>query len=793
MFAFEQLIAQFTSVFPTSKTTIDLILTTDKSKISQSGVIEYGVSDHYIIYCTRKIQKALFNYHKSIKIRSLKNYNKEAFNLSLETVDWSSVSQCTTADNAWNGFKSIFLENIDKHAPSKVVRIKVRTEPWIDAEILNNIKVRDKRLRHFRITNDEQHFKEYKIERNKVQRLVKSAKRDYFSNQVTEHKNNPKKLWQSLKKLGCSNKLKSNTQNLNLDINGTITSNKLEVANTLNTYFTTVAQSLVSKLPSQSGYYGDGHVKAFYQQKGVLMDSFSLKEVSKEDVLAKLKALNPSKAPGLDNIPARFLRDAAVGIASSITHITNMSISQGQFPGELKLARVTPLFKKGNKLDPSNYRPVSILCAISKIMEKIIYEQIYSYVTALNLLFEFQSGFRRSHSTDTCLLYLTDHIRKEIDKGKYCGMVMLDLQKAFDTVNHSILLSKLEALGFNSTSLKWVRSYLGERQQVVDIGGTLSSPLTLSCGVPQGSILGPLFFLLYINDMKSACDCNLFLFADDSALLVSHEDKVVVENTLSSELVKVSRWLNDNKLSLNLSKTESILFGSNHNLRISPGLKVVVGVNEVVNRQEVTYLGCILDNKLTGENMALKVVTKVNQKVKFLARVSNQVDQRALKILASALVQCHFDYACTSWYSSTPNVLKTKLQTSQNKMIRLVLKLHPRTHLLPAHFHRLKWLQVKERVSHMKMCMVHRIVKNEVPNYLVKYFENVRDIHRYNTRGSSTDFVPYKFESSKGKSTFLYSAAVMWNGLPKSLKTTVSKANFKIAHKRWLNANMNFL
>ena len=186
--------------------------------------------------------------------------------------------------------------------------------------------------------------------------------------------------------------------------------------------------------------------------------------------------------------------------------------------------------------------------------------------------------------------------------------------------------------------------------------------------------------------MSSACDCNLFLFADDSALLVSHEDKSEVEKTLSLELAKVSTWLNDNKLSLNLKKTESILFGSNHNLRESPGLKVVVGENQITDRQAITYLGCILDNKLSGENMALKVIAKVNQKVKFLARVSTQVDQRALKILASALVQCHFDYACTSWYSSIPKVLKTKLQTSQNKMIRLILRLHPRTHLLPAIF-----------------------------------------------------------------------------------------------------------
>ncbi|KAJ4944973.1 hypothetical protein JOQ06_013512 [Pogonophryne albipinna] len=172
---------------------------------------------------------------------------------------------------------------------------------------------------------------------------------------------------------------------------------------------------------------------------------------------------------------------------------------------------------------------------------------------------------RTSHSTDTCLLYLNDHIKQEVDAGKYCGMVMLDLQKAFDTVNHSILIDKLKAIGFDSLSVSWMQSYLEGREQMVEVNGTLSPPLPVSCGVPQGSILEPLLFLIYANDMSSACDCNLFLFADDSALLVSDRNKLQVEKTLSSELGRICTWLADNKLSLHLGKTESILFGSKTN------------------------------------------------------------------------------------------------------------------------------------------------------------------------------------------------------------------------------------
>ena len=407
-----------------------------------------------------------------------------------------------------------------------------------------------------------------------------------------------------------------------------------------------------------------------------------LSKVTEEVVRAKVKALKLGKAVGHDNIPARFLVDAADVIAPCLTYLINLSIEQGKCPSLFKLARVIPLYKKGTKTDPGNYRPISILCSVSKVVERIIHEQINQYLSTHNLLFDLQSGFRKSHSTDTCLLYLTDYIRLEVDKGKYCGMVMLDLQKAFDTVHHGILLNKLEALGFDGLTLQWVRSYLVGRKQVVDMNGTLSPPLTLSSGVPQGSILGPLFFLLYVNDMKAAVDCNLFLFADDSALVVSHKDKMEVERLLSEELVKVSVWLSDNRLSLHLGKTESILFGSNYNLKKSPGFKIVVGDFEVATKESITYLGCILDNKLSGESMAQKVISKVSQRTKFLARISRFLDTHTLKTLAGALVQCQFDYACTSWYTGISMTLKKKLQTSQNKLVRVILKLHPRSRLL---------------------------------------------------------------------------------------------------------------
>lgn len=787
-FDFVQLIKEPTRVCETSETVIDLMLVSDQMRISKSGVVNYQVSDHCLIFCTRKISRNVFNCHNSIKIRPLKRYSKEIFIDNLSEADWATVLQCAEVDKAWGLFKTMFLESVNKLAPEKMVRIKQRTEPWINDDILNSIKERNASFRNFRKTKEEQHWIEFKKLRNKVSKLIDDAKKTFFNDKLMENKNNLSKMWKTLKLLGYSNRLNTKTSNISLKTDGKITSEKIEVANSLNDYFSTVAKNLVTKLSIKTDRFGVAHIQDHYAKKGVQTNAFSFKKVTEETVLKKLLELNPTKATGVDNMPARFLRDAAQVISPSITHIVNLSIESGKFPSELKLARVIPLYKKGSKQDHGNYRPVSILCVMSKIIEKIIYEQIDQYITSHNLLYEFQSGFRKSHSTDTCLLFLTDYIKKEIDRGNLCGMVMLDLQKAFDTVDHSILLRKLTAMGFNGMATNWASSYLRGREQRVEVGGVLSDLRTMDCGLPQGSVLGPLFFLLYINDMQSACSCDLLLYADDSALMVSNKNKAVIESRLSMELENVSQWLSENRLSLHIGKTESILFSTSRKQKNQEGFKVQLGSSVVTSTKSVVYLGCTLDNTLSGESMSKKVVVKVNHRIKFLARNSKYLDRKALRALAGALVQCHFDYACLSWYDSAPSNMKIRLQTAQNKLVRIVLQLPTRTHLDQPHFNSLGWLRVDKRVSMLKLCIVYKISKGEVPSYLNNYFQYVKNNHSHDTRGRDTNIVPFRFKLiSYGQQTFLYSAAVLWNSLPSSIKQAPRLTSFKKSVRTWLS------
>ena len=542
-------------------------------------------------------------------------------------------------------------------------------------------------------------------------------------------------------------------------------------------------KKLVEKLPRSLYKYGRNFVFNFYSCKGVISDNFSFSILSEDQVLKYLTKLSVNKSTGLDGIPSKFVRDSASIIACPLTHIINLSLVQGVVPDDLKSARVVPLFKKNDKTEVGNYRPVSILCILSKIFERVVYDQVDLYLNDKNLLYKFQSGFRKRFSTDTCLIHLSDYIKFEMDKGHFVGMILLDLQKAFDTVDHSILLMKLEGLGLGQDILRWFRSYLSERKQLVDVAGTFSQPCNITCGVPQGSILGPLLFLIYVNDMSAVVKNKLLLYADDSAIMVSGKNISCIEKYLTEDLEMVSHWLVDNKLSLHLGKTESIIFGSKQKLKSKSELSVTCNGQVINSTDSVKYLGATLDQSLTGEYMAKSIIQKANARLKFLYRKRAYLTAHTKRLLVSALIQCHFDYACSFWFHGLTKFWKDKLQVTQNKLVRFVLDLDYRSHIDNKHFISLDWLPVSKRVEQITLCHVFKIKNDLCPDYMSQHFVTQNSVHSYRTRSSQNgSFVPPKVKGF-GIKSFSYLGCKLWNLLPPKIRDVPCLTKFKRAVK----------
>ena len=307
-----------------------------------------------------------------------------------------------------------------------------------------------------------------------------------------------------------------------------------------------------------------------------------------------------NKATGLDNFQVKLLKITAEAIAPSLTRLFNFSFETGQFPAEWKQAKICAIFKKGSKLEVGNYRPISILPVVSKVIERIVQKQLYSYLTENNLLSHVQSGFRQNFSTQTSLHRLTEDLYNALNKSKVTGLVAIDLKKAFDTVNHRVLLSKLDHYGVRQSSLQWFTSYLQDRTQQSFINNTLSHPDVITTGVPQGSILGPLLFIIYVNDLPCALQkCSVNMYADDTAFYYSDKDSKAVSSALNEDLENLHAWLCANKLSLHIGKTRSILICNHQKLRhiSDPNLNINLGSSPVEQAEHLPYLGIEIDSR----------------------------------------------------------------------------------------------------------------------------------------------------------------------------------------------------
>ena len=357
----------------------------------------------------------------------------------LNKINFPDYSKFTDINDAYSDFIGKVSLTIDKIAPMKEIRIKNSSKEWFDEEILEEIEKRDKLLAKFKKSRQPSDSQNYKIAHNKVQGII----------------GKPKELWKSLKSLGLPSKQQSSST-ICLEKDGILSFDHKANAEIFKDFYSNLASDLVKKLPNPPNKFGTGTVREYYKNLNLEGKSFAFEPTSHAVVLKPLEDLNPSKSAGLDNIAGKFLKEGASILASPLTDLCNLSISLSSFPDECKVAKLKPLYKKETKTKPKNYRPISLLPLISKIIEKIIHNQTQSFLDENKILYTYQSGFRKHCSTDTCLSYLTDRLRNGFEKGLLTGMILIDLQKAFDTIDHSILLEKMKCLSFSESTIRWL-------------------------------------------------------------------------------------------------------------------------------------------------------------------------------------------------------------------------------------------------------------------------------------------------------------------------------------------------
>lgn len=703
-------------------TCIDNIFSNKQNLNFQSGLILEHITDHLPVFlahtCEGKEERDSIS---EDKVRSMSKKNINIFKEKLAKSNWDSVMNEIRPEVAFESFQNKIEKEFNESFPfsnRRKNRKKHPQNPWMTQELLSIRRQKDKLFKKRIKCPNETNFNDWRDLNRLYQNKLRKAKKDYYHNKFLELSNDIKKTWTLINSVINGRKHKESLPNIFYDDIKSYSGAK-SIADGFNDFFSSIGSKIAENIPnSESNFH------SFLGEKNNTNFNFGI--VTKKNLLYALNKLKSKKSCGEDNISIFLIKEVINEIIDPLVYLFNLSLKTGFIPQNYKIARVVPIFKAGERNKFTNYRPISILSAFSKILEKVVALQMIKFLSDCNILYKYQYGFRPNHNTTQPLLNLLKHIYENLNKKnpEYTINIFLDLSKAFDVLNIKILLNKLEHYGFKNT-LKWFENYLIGRQQFVTINGVNSAKKIIQTGVPQGSILGPLLFILYINDLPNATSFLTNLFADDTTFSKSNNNlnDLIADSNL--ELDKAKNWFRANKLALNVSKTKYMIFRP-HKKPFDPELctlkiggEKIERIGRDCNTKFFKFVGVLIDDELKWDKHINYVENKIASSVYALSQTKKLFPTTTLKTIYNSLAKPHIEYGLIVWGAAKDEHI-TKIHNLQKKAVRNVLNAKYNVHAEPL-MGKLDILNIFDLRDANVVEFVSKYLENKLPKCMLNF------------------------------------------------------------------------
>ena len=713
-----------TRICDTTSTLIDNIYTNSVDKICTSGILIRPISDHQMYFCMINSNTCHSEQTKKfIEVEVCDHESIQSFVTEISNANIYEKLQKNLNTNPNHNYEILLKHLLNaklKHIPKKVKNFNKRRhskEKWMTKELLQEIVTKNKMYVTWKTTsvdhiNYEQIKQRFKSYEKIVKKDIKEAKQRYFDQIFTAYKNDMKKTWKTINETLNRNKKNSNVASIFYH-NGNVLSNAKDIANAFNIYFANIGKNLASEIEQN---ITDNADYTQYVRTPLTETKLQFKCITDNDTQRAIDKLENKSCSGHDGISNKLLKLLKIELSKSLTLIINQMITTGIFPDSFKISKITPLFKKGDVSMLSNYRPISLLPTISKIFERILYNQLYDYFNSNNLLAEEQYGFRTNHSTEYAAVKLVDNVSKEMELGNTPTALYIDLSKAFDTLSFDILLYKLNYYGIKDNAFKLLKNYLTNRRQYVVYNSQNSETLDISTGVPQGSILGPLFFSICINDLITVSNkLKFIMYADDTTIYFNLEDfdPYNLERDINNELEKITLGLKMNKLSLNVQKNKLMIF--HRRQKQINKLNISINGTDIERVESFNFLGLHIHESLSWRTHTDIVRNKISKVVGILYRLNNIFPKYILQTLYNSLIMSYINYGLLLW-----GVESHRIEPLQKKAIRLITNSNYSAHTTPL-FIELGLLKVQDMFKLKLLKFYYKLSYDLLPSYFQTY------------------------------------------------------------------------